>query len=127
MKQKRTITERQEEAIRLCHHDFEGLTEIDAAERMGISQSAVSQLLSQVKKVAPQLFPIMTKFQAQCYHHLMCDGWSPDDIAERMDRQVNSVYKALQTCKLKGLPLPQAHGDIMKYTEDMDDKVIHKF
>jgi DNA-directed RNA polymerase specialized sigma24 family protein len=123
----RAITERQEEALRLCHHEFEGLTETEAAMHMGISQSAVSQLLSQVKKVAPQLFPIMTKFQAQCYHHLTCDGWSPDDIAERLYRQVNSVYKALQACKSKGLPLPQAHGDIMRYTEDMDGKVTHKF
>jgi predicted DNA-binding protein YlxM (UPF0122 family) len=124
---KRTITEKQEEALRLCHHDFEGLTEIEAAARMGISQQAISKLLNKVKEIAPQFFPILTKLQAECYHHSTCDGWSPLEIAKYMYRSKWSVYKALQACGKKGLPLPDAHGDIMKYTENMDDKVIHKF
>lgn len=99
----------------------------EAAKKMGISQPAITHLLAKVKKIAPQLFPMMTKFQAQCYHYLYCDGWSPAEIAEYMERTVWSVYKALQACKYKGLPLPQAHGDIMNYTEGMDGEVIHKF
>jgi len=125
--QKRVITERQEEAFRLCHHDFEGLTMTQAAERMGITHQAVTKLLAKVKKVAPQLFPLMTKFQAQCYHYLCCDGWPPAEIAMYMNRSLWSVYNALQKCKRKGMPLPQAHGDIMRYKEGMDGQVIHKF
>ena len=127
MGQERQITKRQEEAIRLVHHDSEGLTMTEAADRMGISQQAVTKLLAKVKRVAPQLFPMMTKLQAQCYHYLCCDGWSPAEIAEYMGRTNWTVYKALQACKSKGLPLPQAHGDIMNYEEGMDGEVKHKF
>ena len=127
MGQKRVITERQEEAVRLCHHDFEGLTMTEAAKKMGISQPAITHLLAKVKKIAPQLFPMMTKYQAQCYHFFTCDGWPPASIAEYLDRPIWSVYEALQACKNKGLPLPQAHGDIMNYTEGMDGEVIRKF
>ena len=121
------ITKRQEEALKLVHHDFEGLEEVEAAERMGITQQAVSRLLARLKEIAPQFFPIMTKYQAQCYHYLTCDGWSPKEVAAYLDRSIWSVYQALQACGRKGWPLPKAHGDIMEYTEDMDSEVMEKF
>ena len=125
--EKRIITERQEEAIRLCHHDFGGLTKTKAAEKMGITHQAVTKLLAKVEKVAPQLFPLVTKFQAKCYHHLCCDGMAPIKIAKHLDRSRQAVYEALQACKDKGLPLPRAHGNIMNYKEGMDGEIKHKF
>jgi len=122
--EKRLITKKQEQAFRLCHQDFEGLTETEAAERMGVTQATISEHLANVKKVAPQLFPILTKFQAQCYHYITCDGWLPEEIADYMGRPINSVYKALQACRNKGLPLPvKVRGNILRYEELPDPEV----
>lgn len=129
---KRLITEQQEKVIRLCHHDFEGLTQSEAAERMGISQQAVSKLLAKVEKVAPQLFPILTKFQARSYHHLMMDGWSVKDIAKHLETSSRSVYNALKACRDKGLSLPKSVcGNILRYedydTDWIDEHTVEKF
>lgn len=121
------LTKKQEEVIRLCHQDFGGLTEAEAAERLGIDQSSVSRRLARAEANAPQLFPIITKLQAQCHHYLMCDGWSPKEIAEYIGKPINSVYKALQACGKKGLPLSTSHGDVMRYDPGMDAEVVKKF
>jgi len=71
---KRSITKKQEQALQLCHQDFGGLEQIEAAERMNISQQAISKLLAVVKKVLPQYFPIITKLEAQIYHYYMVEG-----------------------------------------------------
>ena len=63
IKIKRLITKRQEEAIRLCHPDFGGLSTKAAAKEMGIKQRAVQQLLQSAKKVAPQLFEQNGKYR----------------------------------------------------------------
>ena len=60
---KRTITQQEETAYRLCHHDFEGLSIDDAAVRMKITVASVKKLLTRVKHKAPQLFPILTTRQ----------------------------------------------------------------
>ena len=125
--EKRLITEKQEEAFRLCHHDHEGLTEAEAAERMGITQQAISKLLAKVKEVAPQLFPIMTKQQAKCYHHLTVDGWSPQEIADHLGVSVNAVYLTFRSYKGKGLAFPGPRGNVLQYEEWMDNIVKEKF
>ena len=63
VKQRRLITAKQEQALRLCHQDFEGLSQTEAAEQMNISPRALGKLLVRVKKVLPQYFPIFTKFE----------------------------------------------------------------
>lgn len=40
-------------AYRLCHHDFEGLSTKEAAERMNITQREVNRLLERMEKAAP--------------------------------------------------------------------------
>lgn len=59
----RIITEREEEAIRLCHHDHGGYCADDAARIMGITPKEVKALLRLVKRKAPQLFPMLTPRQ----------------------------------------------------------------
>ena len=57
---KRILTKNEEQAIRLCHHDFDGKSVKEAAECMGRSRRAVQRLLCSAEKKAPQLFPILT-------------------------------------------------------------------
>lgn len=124
---KRLITKHQEQALRLCHQSFEGLSQEEAAKRMGISQSAVNRLLAAVKKKLPQYFPILTKLEAKHYHLYMIEGWSVDEIAEHFGLTPNSVYKALRRARNKGMFFTEAKGRVFSYEPSMDADVKHKF
>ena len=126
---KRLITERQEQALRLCHQDFDGLSRKKAAKKMGISQSALNGLLARLKK-NPRFqayFPILTKIEAERYHLYMVEGWPVEDIAEHLGLTPNSIYKALQRAKNKGMFFSDAKGRILSYGESMDANVKQKF
>ena len=124
---KRLITKYQEQALQLCHHDFAGLSRIEAAKKMGISQSALSGLLARVKKVMPNYFPILTKIEAERYHLYCTEGWSVEEIAERFGVTPDSVYKTLQRAKHKGAYFNSPKGRALSYNPSMDARVIHKF
>jgi len=57
---KRRLSHEQEQVIRLCHHDHQGLSIESAAIKMGVLAKDVRQLLRSAKRIAPQLFPILT-------------------------------------------------------------------
>jgi len=125
--EKRLITEKQEKAFRLVHHDFEGLTLAEAAERMGTTYQAVSKLLAQCEKVMPQFFPILSKQEVRCHHCLTVEGLSPKDIAQTLGISIKAVYLTLDRCAEKGLSFPGPRGNILSYKEWMDDIVKEKF
>lgn len=124
---KRLITEKQEQALKLCHQNFGGLNQAAAAKKMGISQSALSKLLTAVKKVLPQYFPILTKLEAECYHHYVIEGWPVADIMEGMDKPRHTIYDALQRVRDKGLYFPETRGKMLSYDPSMDINVKQKF
>lgn len=124
---KRLITEKQEQALRFCHQDFEGLEQAEAARRMGISQQAISRLLAAVEKVMPQYFPILTKAEAKRYHLYMVEGWSVEDIAEHFGLTPSSIHKALQRAKDKGVYFTEAKGRVLAYDESMDAEIKQQF
>jgi len=123
----RKITQKQEEALRLCHHDFAGLTQTEAAEKMGISQPTLSKLLAAAGKVLPEFFPILTKLEATCYHNYIVEGWSVADIAEVVGKQESAVYDALKRARAKGQFFPEAKRRVLQYNPDMDNNVKQKF
>ena len=57
---KRNLSHQQEVVIHLCHHDFEGLSAGAASVRLGITRLQVLRHLCNIRKKAPQLFPILT-------------------------------------------------------------------
>lgn len=125
----RLISKKQERALRLCHQDFEGLSQTEAAKRMGISQSALSGLLARLKK-NPRFqayFPILTKVEAERYHLYAIEGWSVKNIAERFGITPGSIYEALQRAKDKGMFFTEAKGRVLSYTPDMDANVKERF
>jgi len=123
----RKITVRQEQALKLVHHDFEGLTQAEAAAKMGITQPVISRLLAAAKKVAPQMFPILTKFEAKCYYHYMEEGRAVKQIAAYMNTTQNAIYKALHRAKDKGKYFSEDRRKMLSYDPSMDSEVIHKF
>ena len=124
---KRVITKRQEQIFRTCHHDFNGLSQTEAAEKLGISQSVISDVLKRVEEVFPHFFPILTKSEAKCYHLYMTEGWSIDELAEHFGLTLNSIYKTLQRAKDKGMFFSDAKGRVLSYEPSMDANVKQKF
>lgn len=124
---KRLITERQEQALRLCHQDFDGLPPEEAAERMNISPSAVNRLLVKVKEVMPSYFPILTGLEARIYHFYMAEDWPVDEIAEHFGLTPNSIYKTLKRARDKGMFFTETKGRILSYEPSMDAKVKEQF
>ncbi|MCK5611624.1 helix-turn-helix domain-containing protein [Candidatus Pacearchaeota archaeon] len=124
---KRLITEKQEQALRLCHQDFDGLSPEEAAKRMNISPSAINRLLTKVKEIMPQYFSILTKLEAERYHLYMAKGWSVDEIAEHFGLTPNSIYKALQRARDKGMYFTEAKSRILSYNESMDASIKQQF
>lgn len=56
----RILTQDEETAIRLCHHDFGGESIENAAVYMDRPIGEVRQLLHDAQRKAPQMFPILT-------------------------------------------------------------------
>lgn len=123
----RKITIRQERALRLCHHEFSGLGQAEAAERMSISQPALSELLTAVKKVMPEWFPILTPLEAICYNHYIAEGLSAAFIAIRTGKSQSAVYDALKRARAKGKFFPEAKRKVLQYDPSLDHKVKQKF
>ena len=124
---KRLITEKQEQALRLCHQDFEGLSQEEAAKQMDISKSAINKLLAAVKKVMPQYFPLLTKFEMKQYHLFMIEGWSIAAIAEYFELTPNSIYKTLQRARDKRMFFSDAKGRVLQDDSSMDGSIKQQF
>lgn len=124
---KRLLTEQQEQAFRLIHHDHQGLSQTEAAAIMGIDQATVSRLLAKVEEVMPDFFPILSKREIVYYHYLTVDGWTVNEIASYECVTPNAVYLTFQRCKAKGLSFPGPHGKVLRYKPEMDSRVINKF
>ena len=127
---KRLISKKQEQALKLCHHGHLGLPQDAAAAHMGISQQAISKLLAACEKVAPQLFPILTKQEAWLYHCYMVEGWSPEEMVRAScgNLTFNAVYKTFQRCKAKGLKFPGGRGKVLQLQIDKaEHQIVHKF
>lgn len=90
------ITERMAVAYILRHHDFLGLSAEEAAERMGISQGRVNQLLQRMRELAPQLFPILTERQAEVWHYRTVEGLTNAEIAEHLGVAESTIQKTIQ-------------------------------
>ena len=124
---KRAITKKQEQIFRTCHHDFDGLSQTEAAKKLGISQSVISDALKRVEEAFPHFFPILTKLEAE-RHHLYCvEGWSVEEIAEHFEVTPDSIYKALKRAKDKGACFVEPKGRVLSYNPEMDNSVKYKF
>lgn len=131
---KRLMTKKQERAFRLCHHNFEGLTQEEAAKIMGVSRRAINFLLLRVEKVLPQYFPIISKQEAKIYHYYMIEGWEVKEIAEHTGLTQNAIIKTFQRLRDKGMYFAESVGRILsydKFIEDggdgIDNMIKHKF
>lgn len=119
------ITKDEEKIYRLCHQDFEGLSTQETAKRLSISQRRVEQLLQNLKMKAPQLFPILTKRQAQIEELINGQGYTYKQVANRLRLTVSTVGSVVKTLKKKGVYF-QCGQEILQYNPSMDDSIIKR-
>lgn len=142
---KRTITEFQEQAIRACHHDFDCLTLKEASDKLEVSIAKINEALDAVRKITTKLrialFPILTGLEADCCELFINNYMTHAEIAKELSASggdyVVSTYgvsKAIARAKAKGLYVPSKkfrnpHGPKMLHYDDtwMDEFVKMRF
>lgn len=122
----RIITEKEEQAYRLVSGDFKGLSVVQAAVQMGISKSRVHQLLKSTEKKAPQLFPLLTKREAEVLHLLerQVDDGDVQDVLDLTPVQFKEVIRSL---RIKGRLHKSCHVPTVAYQSYMDNQIVRKF
>ena len=126
MENNRLITEFEEQVVRLCHHDHQGFTQQEAAEKLRVSQACIAQTLSRIKRVVPQLFPIMTRHQAHVYELVTKRGMAAEQIAKHMGKSKRAIEQMIVRIKKRGLAFPR-RAKTIRFEGWMDDKIKRKF
>ena len=117
---------KQIQAYRLVSGEFEGLSTIDAAKRMFITTQAFNRLLSRLKKLCPELFPILTKQEADA-KALFALGWTYADIANKLQVSFNRVSQIIGSANEKQGTACGGSVKMLRYEPWMDNKIRRKF
>ena len=128
MAPQRLITHRQEQIYRLRHHDFAGLTTKQVAGMLRITTKCVTKHMRQMKKIAPQLFPIFTGLQTEIYSLFVCAGLEQKVIGKMLgisEKSVSTILRRLRNNEIN-VPLRQ-RKKIIRYAEWMSSKTVMKF
>lgn len=122
---KRNLTEREEQVIRLVHHEFAGLDKKTAAVKMGITVSEIYSLLQKVRIKAPQLFPILTAEQFTVHKLITQGNLSYGEVAERLGCDITRVRNVVQRLHEKGFRAERPKT--IRYDESMDNNIKEVF
>lgn len=123
----RLITEKQEQAYRLVAGEFEGLTVAQAAEKMRITPQAVNRLLRDTKKVAPQLFPLVTAVEYSVLTQLKV-GKTNRQIRQCTGMSEQAVSRATASLIRKGRWSASVRPEsTLSYDSGMDGHIVEKF
>lgn len=121
------LSRKQVEAITLRSGELGGLGTAEVAKRMSITERAVQRLLKQAEQICPQIFPLITKQEADVLS-LLEVGWSNDDIAEQLDLSESRVSQVIGSLHEKGRGIADSGPvEILRYAPHMDDKIVEKF
>ncbi len=122
----RVLTRREEEIIRLLHHDFEGLTQIEVADRLDCTQQNIANAVARIKIKAPQLFPFMTKNQKYVLDCITEMGLKHKAIAVLLKVSEHAIAEIVRQLKDKGIKVNQA-PKTKRYEDFMDGNIREKF
>ena len=123
----RYITQRQKQIYQLRHHDFAGLTTKQVAVMLGITTHSVARHMWEMQKVAPQLFPILTKRQADIYHMFVNVGLKQKVIAGILGISSNCVGVLVHRMKHKGMFVPYRRRHVLYMPRAHDHQIRQKF
>jgi len=123
----RVISKQQEQIYRMLHHAFGGMTSREVSEKLGLTMACVTYHMLQMKKVAPQLFPILTKKQADVYYLYVHTGQAISDIAKALNIATHTVKNRIYEMRRKGMFIPWMQGKRVRYQPWMDFEIRMKF
>ncbi len=124
---KKNLTDKQVQAYRLVSGEFEGLSTDEAARRMSITPQAVNRLLDRARTVCPQLFPLLTKQEANV-KALFAIGWTRAEIADQLQVGLSRVSQIIGVINDKqGTNLQLSPIKMLSYQPWMDNKIVRKF
>lgn len=125
---KRLITERQEQIYRLRHHDFGGMTAKQVANMLSVTVQYVNRDMKKMKKIVPQLFPILTKRQMDVYVLREKMGMTYLEISKYLRITWQTAACTVYYMRKRGMFLqPDCLHRVDTYSSWMDSKVTRKF
>lgn len=119
----RVLSHEQERAIRLCHHDHMGESVYTTALMMGITTKEVKQLLRSAKRLAPQMFPILTP-QHRAILMMYDQHHSREVIATALDITLPMLKRRVRFLRKHGF---LRNRKVKRYQSHMDSQVVQKF
>lgn len=123
----RLITERQEQIYRMRHHDFDGLTTKQVAATLSITTHSVARHMWEMQKIAPQLFPILTKQQADIYHMFVNVGMEQKVIAGILGISKSCIGVLIHHIRIKGMYVPRRLHQVLYMPRAHDHQIRQKF
>ena len=123
----RMISKRQEQIYRMLHHGFCGLPVKQVAAMLSLTPACITHHMRQMKKVAPQLFPILTEKQADVYYLYVHTGQAISDIAEVLGITTYIVKNRIYEMRRKGMFIPWMQDKRVRYRPWMDFQIRIKF
>lgn len=124
---RRVISKRQEQIYRMLHHGFNGLAVKQVAAMLGLTPACITHHMRQMKKIAPQLFPILTKKQADVYYLYVHAGQAISDIAKALNITIYVVKNRIYEMRRKGMFISWMQSKRMRYHPWMDFEIKIKF
>lgn len=122
------LTPREIEVYKACSGEFSGMTAAQAAALFHLSKQSVNGVLRKIKLVCPELFPLLTKVEADTYAMYERAGEPVKDIATKIGVSESRVYQIIASLQKKGRLMPAAPiGRIGSYDNSMDDKITRRF
>jgi len=119
----RKISDDEERAFILCHHDHHGRSVESAAVIMHVTVKEVKQLLRNVKRKAPQLFPILT-LQHRVILAMYGQGISRAAIVEGLGITLSVLKRRVGFLRRHGYLRDRK---MVRYQLHMDSQVVQKF
>lgn len=123
---KRTITKTEERIYRTCHQDFGAMTTKMAAGKLWVSQGHIQRTLRNLKKKAPQLFPILTQRQACIKDMISLWGYTHRAVAIALEISESTVDSTVAMLKVKGICFDKSHKTV-QYKKWMDKAIRKRF
>ena len=125
---KKILTEKQIQAYRFAAGEFEGLSTIDAAAKMGISIQAFNRLLQRAEKAASSLFPLLSAQEVDV-KTLLARGYNNYDLANQLGvslSRISQITNSLHT-KRPGMVANSQPVKILQYAAHMDSQIEQVF
>lgn len=128
VRMKTVMSQKQLEAYKLCSGEFEGLTSEQAAQKMGISIQALTGLLKRAAAVCPQIFPILTKQEADV-KALLDISWAREDIANQLNVSLSRISQIINSLysKRSGVMADSRPVVMQRYEGYLDNQIVRKW